>query len=144
MTKKIKYIEYDMDGIAECINSLKLGDVLRVNKENKPYVITSLNPKFALLSNFQFGKQICRVLERTPHIEESYYKMIQGWYNYGIDDSIHGVAEGYHPEDENWCIEYLNRFCLPPKDSLHLSLHPHFGCCIEKLYLRERKNEKTE
>lgn len=112
------YIEYT-EVTKEVLDSLQIGDLVKVNDWKKPMRIKGVSENYAVMVQKQFKDTYYSVIEKKPRSAGNHNAMCQGCFHCGKDDWIFGDPEfRYNFDDAEAVASYLQTF---EADIAHLS-----------------------
>lgn len=95
----------------EVLDSLQVGDLVRVNDWKKPMKIKGVSENYAVMIEKQFGNTYYSVIEKKPRTDGQHNAMRQGYFHCGKDDWIFGDPEfNYKFDDVQAISRYLQTF----------------------------------
>lgn len=103
----------------EILDTIKIGDLIKVNNWKKPMKIKGVSENYAIMIENRFGTIYYSVIEKKPRTTGQHNAMLQGYFHCGKDDWIFGDSEfGYKFDDAEAVACYLNNFEI---EEAHLS-----------------------
>lgn len=95
----------------EVLDTIKVGDLVKVNNWKKPMRIKGVSKNYAVMIEKQFGDTYYSVIEKKPRTAGDHNEMRQGLFHCGKDDYIFGATEfKYRFDDAEAVAKYLNEF----------------------------------
>ncbi|MDF2568642.1 MAG: hypothetical protein K0R55_246 [Sporomusa sp.] len=103
----------------EILDTIKVGDLVKVNDWKKPMQIKGVSVNYAVMVKKQFKDTYYSVIEKKPRTAGQHNAMLQGYFHCGKDDWIFGDSEfGYKFDDAEAVARYLHKFEI---EEAHLS-----------------------
>ncbi|SFM09513.1 hypothetical protein [Pelosinus propionicus] len=95
----------------ELLDTIKVGDLIKVNDWKKPMKVRGVSPNYAVMTENNFGKTYYSVIEKKPWDGDRRNAMRGGRYHCGRDNWIFGAPHfEYKFDDEKAVAAYLQTF----------------------------------
>lgn len=95
----------------ELLDTIKVGDLIKVNDWNKPFRVRGVSQNYFVMSKKQFKDTYYSVCEKKQWSGSQYNAMTGGMFHCGRDNWILGsINFNYDFEDEVGVEKYLNEF----------------------------------
>lgn len=108
-----KIYEQHTEITKELLDSIKVGDLIKVNDWEKPLRVKGVSENYFVMATKQFGDTIYSVCEKKPWDGVRHNEMTGGMFHVGRDSWVFGwfgFDEGYDLENTEKTSEYLQSF----------------------------------
>lgn len=148
--------EIHKDITKELLDSIKMGDLVKVNDWKKPLRVKGVSENYFVMATHQFGKCVYSVCEKKPREAGIHNEMMLGKFHVGTDHWIFGApvwcdfgdeSGKYDFDNTEATAAYLATFELPDDfgDIRKSEISERSGIPINTLYIkRVQETEGTE
>ena len=130
----------------ELLDSIKTGDLIKVNDWNKPLRVKGTTDNYFIMSTKQFGKDVYSVCEKKRREEGQHNRMTKGMFHVSRDAWLFGwmgwkdfdFRDNYSYQFDNpeWVDAYLKSFESVPEGQELSMLSERAGISIEETYIK--------
>lgn len=132
----------------ELLDSIKLGDLIKVNDWTKPLRVKGTSENYFVMATKQFGKTLYSVCEKKRRQEGQHNRMTpnmfhvsrdawvfgwMGWKDFNLNDNY-----SYQLDNPEWVEAYLKSFEYVPEGQELSRLSERVGIPIEEIWIKRR------